>query len=174
MTEHYSRRKVLALTGAVGGVALAGCSSDSGSGNGNSGDTTATTTATPTESSGNSNGGSGSQSFGGWMENVGNYNSIVDETGKNEVTVEVGTEGNGGAYAFAPPAIKIASGTTVAWEWTGKGSMHNVVDNAGNFESEMTDEAGHTFEHTFESGGTYKYYCEPHKTMGMKGVVVVE
>ncbi len=31
----------------------------------------------------------------------------------------------------------------------------------------------HTFEHTFEEAGVYTYACTPHKTLGMKGAVVV-
>jgi plastocyanin len=29
------------------------------------------------------------------------------------------------------------------------------------------------FEHTFEATGTHRYYCAPHKALGMKGVVEV-
>ncbi|WP_423751240.1 halocyanin domain-containing protein [Salinirarus marinus] len=113
-------------------------------------------------------------SFGGWMSNVGNYSEVSDQTGKSEVTVSVGAEGNGGNYAFAPPAIQVDPGTTVVWEWTGKGQSHNVVAEEGaSFESELTAEAGFTFEHTFESEGVVKYYCQPHEALGMKGVVVV-
>lgn len=160
-----TRRTVIEATGVtLTGTVLAGCSTSGQLQNG--GDT-----GPPTESSGDS---SGAKSFGGWMEDVGNYNRVVGKAEKNEVAVKVGTQGNGGAYAFAPAAIRIASGTTVVWEWTGRGNTHNVVDNAGNFESDMLIEKGATFEHTFESSGTYEYYCEPHKAMGMKGIVVVE
>ena len=112
--------------------------------------------------------------FDGWLSNVGNYDgTVVDATGQDSVTVEVGAQGNGGAYAFAPPAVQVDPGTTVTWEWTGEGSTHNVVDEAGAFESELTDEAGFTFERTFDAEGVVKYYCTPHQGLGMKGVVVV-
>ena len=32
---------------------------------------------------------------------------------------------------------------------------------------------GETFEHTFDTAGTYEYFCIPHET-SMKGEVVVE
>jgi hypothetical protein len=51
--------------------------------------------------------------------------------------------------------------------------MHNVVGQDGSFESELTDEEGHTFSHTFEEAGVYRYVCGPHEAMGMKGAVVV-
>lgn len=126
-------------------------------------------------SGGSGGGGSGgSAEFGGWFDNVANYDGVVDETGQSEVTVKGGAEGNGGGYAFDPAAIAVGADTTVVWGWTGGGGMHNVVAEDGSFESEMTDEAGHTFSHTFDAPGTFKYKCVHHESMGMKGAVVVE
>jgi halocyanin-like protein len=112
--------------------------------------------------------------YDGWLSDVSNYDgTTVDRTGQDEVTVRVGTQANGGAFGFGPPAVRVSPGTTVVWQWTGEGNQHNVVDEAGAFESDLASEAGYTFEHTFESEGTFKYYCQPHETVGMKGVVVV-
>ncbi|SDM94650.1 halocyanin domain-containing protein [Halogranum gelatinilyticum] len=124
------------------------------------------------EAAGESSGSSG-PGFDGWFDNVDNFDGVVDETGQSEVTVTVGAEGNNGAFAFDPPAIRVDPGTTVVWEWTGGGGSHNVVAEDGSFESELVGESGHTFSHTFESEGTTKYACVPHKPMGMKGAVVV-
>ncbi|WP_435067234.1 halocyanin domain-containing protein [Haloplanus sp. C73] len=113
-------------------------------------------------------------SFDGWMSDVGNYSEVTDATGEDEVTVTVGAEGNGGAFAFDPPAVQVDPGTTIVWEWTGEGGQHNVVaEEGGDFESETTAEAGFTFEQTFDSEGVVKYFCQPHRGLGMKGVVVV-
>jgi halocyanin-like protein len=90
------------------------------------------------------------------------------------VTVTVGAQGNGGYLAFDPAAVRVSSGTTVTWEWTGQGGSHNVVAEDGSFESELVAEEGHTFSHTFEESGAYRYYCQPHETLGMNGAVVVE
>ena len=109
-----------------------------------------------------------------WFENTSNYDGVVDRTGSDAVTVEVGVEANQGAFGYGPAAVRIAPGTTVTWEWTGEGGSHDVVESDGAFESELVGEAGHTFEHTFESESTYTYYCTPHESLGMKGVVVVE
>jgi halocyanin-like protein len=111
--------------------------------------------------------------YGDWFENVDNFAETVDRTGESEVTVTVGAEGNNGTYAFDPPAVRVDPGTTVVWEWTGKGGAHNVVAEDGSFESELTDESGFTFEQTFDETGVTKYACVPHKMMGMKGAVVV-
>ncbi|MFC7078813.1 halocyanin domain-containing protein [Halorussus caseinilyticus] len=108
-----------------------------------------------------------------WFENTTNYDGVVDETGKSEVTIEVGTKGNTGNFAFGPAAVRVDPGTKVVWEWTGKGSTHNVVAENGDFESELVSEEGHTFEYTPEESGVVKYACTPHKAMGMKGALVV-
>jgi halocyanin-like protein len=120
--------------------------------------------------------GSGSQGgpdFGSWFEDVGNYDGVVDKTGQKNVTVTVGARGNNGSFAFDPPAVRIDPGTTVVWEWTGKGGSHNVVAEDGSFESALTGAAGHTFEQTVKSEGVVEYACVPHKPMGMKGALVV-
>jgi halocyanin-like protein len=104
---------------------------------------------------------------------VDNYEGTVDKTGQKRVTITVGAEGNGGSFAFSPAAVRVDPGTTVVWEWSGNGGFHNVVAEDGSFESEMTGEAGFTFERTFEDAGVVKYACAPHETMGMKGAVVV-
>ncbi len=128
-------------------------------------------------SSSGSSGGSESESstqdvdFEGWFEGVSNYDGVVDRTGQSEVTVEVGTEANNGPYGFSPAAVRVDPGTTVTFEWVN--GTHNVVAEDGSYESELTDESGFTFSRTYDSEGISKYYCNPHRTMGMKGAVVV-
>jgi halocyanin-like protein len=177
-SERCTRRSMVLSTGTLALTALAGCSGGGGGGGGGGGSEndggggqSDGGTATETESS---DGGGGTASFDGWMENVGNYDGVVDETGSDAVTVAVGAEGNGGAYAFDPPAVRVSSGTTVVWEWTGQGAQHNVAADGGGFESDLSSEEGFTFEQTFSESGTYTYVCTPHQTLGMKGVVVVE
>jgi halocyanin-like protein len=139
--------------------------------------TAATGAATAAEEDGGDggDGGGGAPAFGDWFSDVGNYDGeVVDARGQDEVTVSVGAEGNGGNYAFDPPAIHVDTGTTVIWEWTGQGQQHNVVaETGGDYESELTGEAGFTFEHTFEESGISRYYCVPHRGLGMKAAVVV-
>lgn len=113
-------------------------------------------------------------SFNGWLDNTANYNGVTDKTAASEITVKVGANGSNGPYAFTPVAIKVKKGTAIVWKWTGKGGAHNVVSQNGRFESKLVAKKGHTFKHAFDSSGTYKYLCEPHRSMGMKGVVVVK
>jgi len=108
-----------------------------------------------------------------WFSNVSNADGVTDETGESAVTITVGAQGNGGGFAFDPAAVRVDPGTTVTWEWTGKGGQHNVVAEDGSFESELNGNEGATFEHAFESEGIYKYVCVPHEAMGMKAAVIV-
>ncbi|WP_135661707.1 halocyanin domain-containing protein [Halorhabdus rudnickae] len=119
-------------------------------------------------------GGGGKPDYGGWFSDVSNFSSTEDHRGQDEVTVEVGVEGNGNFWAFGPPAIHVDAGTTVVFEWTGEGNAHNVVAEDESYSSgSAVAEAGTTFEHTFEEAGISKYYCNPHRSVGMKGAVVV-
>ncbi|WP_424004114.1 halocyanin domain-containing protein [Haloarcula salina] len=111
-----------------------------------------------------------------WLVGAGNFDgTVADRTDADTATVTVGAEGNGGAFAFAPPALKVSTGTTVRWEWTGNAGGHNVVSkDDGPLDSELLTEADSTYEYTFEETGTYRYYCAPHEALGMRGAVVVE
>jgi len=108
-----------------------------------------------------------------WFENVSNYEGIVDARGQSDVTVTVGASGNGGSFAFEPAAVRVDPGTTITWEWTGEGGQHDVAAEDDAYGSDLLGNAGDTFEHTFEDGGVSRYACTPHKTMGMKGAVIV-
>ena len=156
------RRAALAKTGAavVGTVGLAGCGDILGGGDGN-GD--GQPPMLPTE-----------PNYGGWLADVSTYDGTVDRRGESDVTVRVGTSGDLGFYKFDPTAVAVSPGTTVTWEWTGRGGAHDVVELNGVFDSgDPVTREGYTFEYTFEAPGVFKYYCTPHREMEMKGAVFV-
>jgi halocyanin-like protein len=119
---------------------------------------------------GGSGGGGEDDSYGDWFDGVDNFDGEVDRTGQDETGVMVGVDDG---LAYGPPAIIVTPGTTVVWEWTGKGGGHNVVADDGTFGSELTKEAGHTFEQTFADPGLFRYFCTPHRDLGMRGGVRV-
>lgn len=128
-----------------------------------------TGTAAATEEGGEGGGGQ-KPDFKGYLDGANNYGgSTADETGSDEVTVEVGA---GDGLAFGPAAVHVDNGATVVWEWTGNGGAHNVVAENGTFDSGSTTSSG-TYDYTFEEAGIYQYHCEPHEAIGMKGAVVV-
>jgi halocyanin-like protein len=133
-------------------------------------------TATAQEGTEGGGGGGGPPDFGGFLDQVGNFDgSVVDATGQDTATVEVGVQANGGAFGFGPPAIHVDNGATVQFEWTGNGGGHNVVsDGEGPLDSgSAVSSAGVNYEYTFEEDGIYPYVCVPHEGLGMKGAVVV-
>ncbi|WP_277540502.1 halocyanin domain-containing protein [Haloarcula laminariae] len=136
---------------------------------------TATGTEAGTDGGGGGGGEAGPPDFGGYLDQVGNFDgSVTDARGQDSATVEVGVEANGGPYGFGPAAIHVDNGATVQWEWTGNGS-HNVVSaNDGPLDSgDAVGDAGVNYEHTFEEDGIYNYVCVPHEGLQMKGSVVV-
>jgi halocyanin-like protein len=153
-------------TAAIG--AVAGCGSD-----GQNPEDPGGAESTPEGNNGDADGApSGVEDY---LSGVGNFDgNVQDKTDQGEVTIEVGVEANGGNFGYSPAAVRISTGTTVVWEWTGKGGSHDVVAEDEGFQSDLVAEAGHTFEHTFESEGIRKYYCTPHKSLGMKGVILAE
>ncbi|WP_121822134.1 plastocyanin/azurin family copper-binding protein [Halostella salina] len=81
-----------------------------------------------------------------------------------------------GDNVFDPAELYIAPGTTVTFEWTG-GNHNIIVDSQpsdANWEGHQPIEGpGTTHEHTFEVLGDYNYYCSPHQSLGMEGVIHV-
>lgn len=169
-----SRRRVIgAIAGTGIGVALAGCGGNGGDGNGDgatlAGDDYPDLDRWLTET----DVGAADDTYDG---------TIQDARERSSITVDVGSEGNGGFYAFGPSAVAIAPGTTVTWEWTGEGELHNVEaepdDQIGASDYEFSSgdpvaEAGTTFEQSFPDTGLALYHCEPHLALGMKGGIVV-
>jgi len=169
MPNSLNRRAFVGAVAVSGAGLLAGCGGPGGETGGEETPTpTEAETDTPTET-----GASGAVDE--YLADTDNYDgSLQDETGSDSVSVDVGAEGNGGNFAFEPAAVQVDTGTTVTWVWTGEGGQHNVVDEDGQFESELVGDSGFEFEYTFEEAGTYLYYCDPHRGLGMKGAVVVE
>jgi halocyanin-like protein len=160
-----SRRALLAAV--AGGATLAGCSGgDEGPGP-PVGDTEATDDP---DSDANTPPEDGTS----WLSGVDNYDGYVDRTGESTVTVAVGAPGNDGDFAFDPAAVRVTAGTSVVWEWTGEGGPHGVAERTGEFESDVTDAAGFTFERTVDGSAVVRYYCPEHRERGMRGAVLVQ
>jgi halocyanin-like protein len=174
-TESATRRRVLRTGAALGIAAVAGCSGGGGGGAGGDGTDGSDSDADADADGGGSGGGAGGDSstaaYDEWLSNVPNYDgSVADRTGDDSVAVAVGA-GNG--LFFDPPAVRVTTGTTVVWEWTGQGGQHNVAEESRAFESELATTEGTTYERTFDEPGVVRYLCVPHQAVGMKGVVDV-
>jgi plastocyanin len=76
--------------------------------------------------------------------------------------------------SFSPQTITIAQGDTVTW--TNNGSMnHTVTADDKSFDS-GTLIPGNSFTHTFDTAGSFPYYCQFHggpNGVGMSGIIIV-
>ncbi|MFC4407151.1 plastocyanin/azurin family copper-binding protein [Haloarchaeobius iranensis] len=96
--------------------------------------------------------------------------------GGGTATVAVGPNGD---YVYTPGTeepLYISPGTTVTFEW--ESDNHNInptsVPEGASWEGHMpTENTGFTYEHTFETLGTYEYQCDPHAGLGMKATIIV-
>lgn len=75
---------------------------------------------------------------------------------------------------FSQADLTIAPGTTV--RWVNQGQMLHTVTPDGHDEWQEATLAsnGETFTHTFETEGTFEYYCQPHLAQGMVGTITVQ
>ncbi|WP_254279417.1 halocyanin domain-containing protein [Haloarcula marina] len=169
-----SRRRYLRTVTIAGVLGLAGCGGgDGGSGDGGSGVT-----------------GDDYPTIDQWLTetDVGGADdtydgSFADERDRNSVTVDVGAEGNGGAFAYAPSAVVVSVDTEIRWNWTGGGNPHNVEalpeEQLGESDYEFSSGepeggSGVKYTRTLDEPGVVLYHCEPHFSLGMKGGIAVE
>src|ERR1700681_914422 len=88
------------------------------------------------------------------------------------VTVMVG---NGGFF-FSPSSVTIQPGDTVQWTWSSSGhsSTSGTPGNPNGIWDSGILNQGATFSHTFNTAGSFPYYCTPHgQCCGMTGTVTV-
>src|SRR4051794_33664270 len=84
-------------------------------------------------------------------------------------------------FAFDPAAVTIAQGDTVTWHWDGPDTNHSVTSDPNQPDSFDSDPGrtptsadhlpGSTFDHTFNTPGTFTYICKVHSFMTGKVIV---
>lgn len=86
-----------------------------------------------------------------------------------------------GTFTFQPDEFTIQAGETVLWKWESSG--HNVrpssTPDGATWSGtpggdETTYDEGYTYRYTFDVTGSYDYYCDPHRPLGMTGTFDVE
>jgi plastocyanin len=80
--------------------------------------------------------------------------------------------------AFVPDNITIEPGDTVEWIWSG--GFHTVTSGidgndptAGNMFDANLSSTATTFSYIFADEGDFDYFCRPHVSFGMDGVIHV-
>ena len=84
-------------------------------------------------------------------------------------------------FSFSPTPVTIAPGDTVTWHWAGPDTNHSVTadpNQADTFDSDpmgaplsIDHPPGDTFDHTFNTPGTFTYLCKVHSSMHGKVIV---
>jgi plastocyanin len=99
----------------------------------------------------------------------------VSPAAADTITVKMGADN--GMLAFEPSSVTIKKGDTVKWV-NNKLPPHNIMfeDKALSDKSHdaMMFSPGESYEVTFDSAGTFSYYCAPHRGAGMAGTVTVQ
>jgi plastocyanin len=155
----------------LGGIAgLAGCSAPTGDGEETAAGETTTAGGTTTEEGAAAEGGTETTTEGGAQAGGTQQVAMITE----------GTE-----YYFDPIGLFVEPGTTVEWvnesgahsstayaEGTGGAQVTRIPEGTAPWNSGILAEPGATFSYTFETEGTYDYFCIPHKALGMVARVV--
>ena len=75
---------------------------------------------------------------------------------------------------FSPASVTINEGDAIRFFWAGQFLPHNAVDENETFDSgETTTEEDYRFVFELGLNGTFDYYCEPHRSLGMVGQITV-
>ncbi|NJO77422.1 MAG: plastocyanin [Cyanobacteria bacterium RM1_2_2] len=105
---------------------------------------------------------------------IGSFFMAVSPAAAETVTVKMGADN--GMLAFEPSTVTIKAGDTVKWV-NNKLPPHNVMFEgaaANKSHDQLMFSPGESYEATFETPGTYSYYCSPHRGAGMAGKIVVQ
>ena len=75
---------------------------------------------------------------------------------------------------FSPSSVTITEGDAVRFFWDGQILPHNAVEENETFDSGDT-KSDEDYRFVFLPGlnGTFEYYCEPHRSLGMVGQIIV-
>ncbi len=72
-------------------------------------------------------------------------------------------------FSFQPSTVTVPAGTTLSWVNRDE-VPHNIVDVDKKYKSGVLD-TGDRFSHTFDTAGTYNYYCSIHPRMTGRVIV---
>jgi plastocyanin len=83
------------------------------------------------------------------------------------------TVGPGGSLTYEPAELTIAPGTAVKFVWDSGG--HNVNAKNGKWGHLPLEDKGFSYTTPpFKQMGSQDYWCDPHKSAGMKGTITVQ
>ena len=98
----------------------------------------------------------------------------------DQVTVDVGADGEFGFFAGTDTPLRIRTGTTVDFVW--RTDSHTIVveqqPDGANWQGtpagrEEAYDKGYVHEYEFTVPGRYRFHCAPHETIGATGTIEV-
>ena len=119
--------------------------------------------------------GSGDRSFGGGATSAGAAATTAAGGAASTAAAGGGAPAAGAGavtikdFAFDPGDLTVAKGTAVTWK-NDDSATHRIKSGDGSFDSEDLKN-GDSFEHTFDTAGTFDYICGIHPSM--KGKITV-
>lgn len=95
---------------------------------------------------------------------------VTEDDGEPGEVVEINLTSS---LVFDPSEVTISTGTTV--RWVNQTSMQHTVTPRDHDEwsRAVLNQSGDTFEHTFQTAGSFDYFCEPHEST-MTGTITVQ
>lgn len=96
--------------------------------------------------------------------------AVSAENNTNETIITVDSTN----LRFSPSTVTINEGDSIRFFWDGQFLPHNAVEENETFDSgdTATDE-DYQFVFVFGLNGTFDYHCEPHRSLGMIGQIIV-
>ncbi len=141
-----------------------------------SGNTTGNATMMSGNTTGNATMMSGNTTGNATMMSSNTTGNSSGASGGASVTISPGSSSPSNGKNFVTDTLTTSKGTTVTWT-NGDSTLHTVTSgspDAGKPGTEFDSSylaAGKTFQHTFNTAGTFDYYCTLHPFM--KGKIVV-
>jgi plastocyanin len=86
-----------------------------------------------------------------------------------DLGVDILEGGDMPSWGYSPTSLTVPAGSTVSWR-NGGSQSHSVTSQDQIFDSKLLD-PGKSWSYTFDTPGTYRYFCVPRPWM--KGVIVV-
>ncbi len=103
-------------------------------------------------------------------DDPGYFGTVIVSSGAPSTPLPGGGGGSGGTVAvdvgdriYRPASVTVSPGTTVTWTNVDD-RPHTVTDRAGSFDSGIFDTGG-TYTRTFDTPGTFQYFCTLHPDM---------
>ena len=99
--------------------------------------------------------------------------ALAGSAGAATFTVTVAPSGT---FTFSPSSLTINVGDTVNWVWEAPGhttTSGNPCTADGTWDSGLQNNP-FTFSFTFNTAGTYPYFCSVHCNFGMTGEIIVQ